>query len=185
MPPHPRRPAPRRAQGTRCRYSDGRQQCRRTATTENGLCRQCTDALQADLNDSDIIGKIDRMLVQNGQHPIAVMASGIIGGLMGRLFSFGQQQAAQQPPPSSQQQRSRPWQPPGQPPPPPSSPPPDPTIRAREILGFEPNERLTKELIHRRKQQLARVFHPDAKGGSDAQMKRVNAAADALLAKLS
>jgi curved DNA-binding protein CbpA len=53
-------------------------------------------------------------------------------------------------------------------------------------LGFEPKEPLTKERVRARKQALARVYHPDlGAGGSEAQMKRINAAADALLAKLS
>lgn len=139
-----------------------------------------------DLDDrgSEIIGKIDRMLVQHGQQPIAVMFTGVVDGIMGRIF--GAQQRAAQPLPHSSQQpppSSRSSPPPRPPPPRPNSP--DPTIRAREILGFEPNERLTVELVRARKQALAKIFHPDAKGGSDAQMKRINAAADALLVKLS
>jgi hypothetical protein len=51
-------------------------------------------------------------------------------------------------------------------------------------MGFEPNEPLTSERIHTRKQALARVFHPDRPGGSLAQMQRVNDAADTLLANL-
>jgi hypothetical protein len=51
-------------------------------------------------------------------------------------------------------------------------------------LGFEPGEPLTKEKVNKRKQALARVFHPDMAGGSEAQMKRINAAADLLLANL-
>lgn len=41
------------------------------------------------------------------------------------------------------------------------------------------------ERIQKRKQALARVFHPDMQGGSEAQMKRINQAADLLLGKLS
>jgi len=52
-------------------------------------------------------------------------------------------------------------------------------------LGFEPGEQLTAEKVQKRKQALARVFHPDMQGGSEAQMKRINQAADTLLAKLS
>lgn len=53
------------------------------------------------------------------------------------------------------------------------------------ILGFEPAEILTIERVQDRKKALAKVFHPDLHGGSEAQMKRVNAAADVLLAKLA
>lgn len=52
-------------------------------------------------------------------------------------------------------------------------------------MGFEPAEPLTMEKVQKRKQALARVFHPDMQGGSEVQMKRVNAAADLLLAKLA
>ena len=52
-------------------------------------------------------------------------------------------------------------------------------------MGFEPREALTIEKVQKRKQSLARVFHPDMQGGSETQMKRVNNAADLLVAKLS
>ena len=52
------------------------------------------------------------------------------------------------------------------------------------VMGFEPTEPLTKAKISDRKQKLARVFHPDMPGGSEAQMKRINHAADLLMAKL-
>jgi curved DNA-binding protein CbpA len=56
---------------------------------------------------------------------------------------------------------------------------------ARTILGFDPAQVLTKEAINDRRKQLAKVFHPDRPAGSLEAMKRVNLAADLLLAQLA
>lgn len=84
--------------------------------------------------------------------------------------------------------RARGQQPPhsrSAPPPRPSSPPPpDPLVEARRVMGFEPTDVLTKEIVGKRKQALAKVFHPDLPSGSAEQMKRINQAADLILAKL-
>lgn len=188
MPPRARRPGPSRPAAVRCRYSDGRRRCTKNATIEDGLCRQHALELEAELDGSDLIDNIDRMLTQRGHQPIGEIVGGIfdnvINGVLGRLQQAampGSPPGPSSPPRSSSRASQRP--PPSSPPRPP--PQVDPTIRAREILGFEPTERLTTEIVRARKQALAKVFHPDKQGGSDAQMKRVNAAADALLAKLS
>lgn len=65
---------------------------------------------------------------------------------------------------------------------PPAAPRPDP----REVLGFEPSTPLTAELVRQRRKELAKIFHPDTgQAGSEAAMKRVNAAAEELLANLA
>lgn len=79
----------------------------------------------------------------------------------------------------SQQRQQRP------PPPPPSSPPRDPEVEARMVMGFAPKQELTKEIVQKRKQALAKVFHPDLPGGSTEAMAKVNNAADLILAKLA
>jgi hypothetical protein len=140
--------------------------------------------------------------IMGGRDPVVVVVGAINGAITGWLANQqartrqGSDQTGQAPEtPSSSRSR---WQSPpssprypgpgGQqrPRPPPSPPPPkrDPILEARTILGFEPDEPLTIEKIQTRKQALARVFHPDRAGGSLAQMKRVNVAADTLLAKI-
>lgn len=76
------------------------------------------------------------------------------------------------------------WAPPGGGPrqaaPPPRKPTgPDP----REVLGFTNREALTKDLVQKRRRELARKHHPD-KGGSVDRMAQINHAADQLLAEL-
>jgi hypothetical protein len=144
--------------------------------------------LELELDDkggaAELLGSLDRMLATRTRtrDPLSALLAGAVNGVMSKLFVARQQ--PQRLPPSSLPPRSS--SPPRPPPPrPPPPPPPDPSIRAREILGFELNEPLTVEKVQKRKQQLARVFHPDMQGGSEAQMKRINTAADALLAKLS
>lgn len=50
-------------------------------------------------------------------------------------------------------------------------------------MGFSPGQPLTRAIVKKRRNELAGLFHPD-RGGSDAAMQRVNAAADQLLAQL-
>jgi hypothetical protein len=70
------------------------------------------------------------------------------------------------------------------PPAPQPAPPPTPEGDPRIVLGFEPGDKLSKEIIKERKKALAALFHPDRPGGSTLAMKRVNEAADKLLCSL-
>jgi hypothetical protein len=163
-----------------------------------GLCRQHAIVLELELEQASVtervIGIIDRKASRSSGDPLLDMIAKAVGGVLGGIFASDQRAAEERrrraglPP--------RPSQPPppfpgaGTSHPPPNSPPrpPDPqrqALRAREILGFEPTEALTTEKVQKRKQALARVFHPDMQGGSEAQMKRINLAADVLLARLS
>jgi hypothetical protein len=56
-------------------------------------------------------------------------------------------------------------------------------IDARTVLHFGPTEKLTSELIKKRRKVLATMCHPD-RGGSAEAMAKVNAAADVLLKNL-
>jgi hypothetical protein len=130
-----------------------------------------------------------------GRLSIGDVISGAAQNLMDRVFGGAPwlrdlDQAAERAAHAAQARRARPVGSSGSPPPPPRSPPPpprppDPGIRAREVLGFEPREQLSKERIEDRRRQLAKVFHPDRQGGSTAQMQRVNQAADLLIAQLA
>jgi hypothetical protein len=72
----------------------------------------------------------------------------------------------------------------GAPPPPRQPPPPRRNGQAaRQVLGFPADLKLTPEIVKARKRKLAELFHPD-KGGSPDAMRRVNQAADELLANL-
>ena len=83
-----------------------------------------------------------------------------------------------------QQQQRRPRQAPPRPPPP-QPRRNDPALRAREILGFQPGDRLDKDTVKKRQRALASVYHPDLPGGSTEQMKKVNEAVGVLLANLA
>lgn len=90
------------------------------------------------------------------------------------------------PPGASSSSSSRSAPPPRTPPPKPPPPPRRaPTLVARQILHFDPEEQLTKERINERRRDLAKMFHPDRQGGSTVQMQRVNQAADVLIASLA
>jgi hypothetical protein len=65
------------------------------------------------------------------------------------------------------------------PPPPPAPAEPDPRV----ILGFAPGTKLTREIIKSRQRELAKLFHPD-RGGSTEATQRLNAAAKRLLDSL-
>lgn len=53
------------------------------------------------------------------------------------------------------------------------------------VLGFDPDEKLTVQMVKDRKRRLAEAFHPDRPGGSTKQMQKVNRAADVLIASLA
>ena len=144
-----------------------------------------------------MLDAIDRAMSRGGV-PLSTIVAEAMNGVLGNLLWNRQARSGQAPPDprardprDPRDPRARHAPPPpqgarsGRPPPPPPRPPPDPTLRAREILGFEASERLTAEMVQKRRQALARVFHPDMAGGSTAQMTKVNQAADLLLAKLS
>jgi curved DNA-binding protein CbpA len=54
---------------------------------------------------------------------------------------------------------------------------------AREVLGFAPGAKLTRELVKARQRELAKLWHPD-RGGSTAATQRLNVAAKKLLDSL-
>jgi hypothetical protein len=88
----------------------------------------------------------------------------------------GRAYAAEAPPRQRVEQR--------RPPPPPAQPRNGlSALEAREILHFSPDQTLSSDQIRKRQRQLARLAHPDV-GGSEAAMRRVNAAATLLLSQL-
>lgn len=164
--------------------------CRRIATVRGEgfeLCREHAILMSGPVESGSglhgFIAAIDREISRTAaRDPLVAAAVNMIGN----LFRPSSAPSPGHAPPGSASPWSQPHRagPRPPPPPPPSSPPPDPTAQARIVLGFEPTERLTREMVSDRKKALARVFHPDMAGGSEAHMKRINQAADVLLAKL-
>lgn len=198
MPPV-RRPRAARPQTDRCRYADrAGDRCRRVATMDGGFCRQHALALELELDDGPamgVLGIVDRMLTSRGRAPLGTAFGSILGGLIDeavnspRLERMVPRAQLDEMLRRVQAQHAAAAQrrPPGPPPPRAAPPPPrvDPLLAAREVLGFEPAEALTRERVQERKKALARVFHPDMPGGSKAAMQRVLTSADALLAKMA
>lgn len=58
-------------------------------------------------------------------------------------------------------------------------------VDPRQVLCFPPDVPLSAGQIRERRKQLAALAHPDKPLGSEAAMKRINMAAQALLAKLA
>jgi hypothetical protein len=56
--------------------------------------------------------------------------------------------------------------------------------RARQSLGFGPQDPLSEAAIKARQRELAKKYHPDRAGGSLAKMQEINAAVDVLLESL-
>ena len=202
MPPRPRRPPPAEPRTQRCRFADEYgQRCRRVATVGDGLCRQHALVIELELEGraGEALGELDRLMSRAQPGSLGAVVASFASNVLGRIM-MGHQQRQPQPqipgscPPhvyvGADPQCSRcghyeARRDPRVRPPPRAAPAPDPTVAARMVMGFEPNEPLTAELVKARKRRLAEVFHPDRQGGSAAHMQRVNAAADVLLAKLS
>jgi hypothetical protein len=194
-------------QTDRCSFNEGGERCRRIGfnTRHGQLCRRHAARIELELERGDpldeLINTVDRQ-ASASSNPFVRVFAGVVGQLFGReapreappqgvpvILRCGN---CHQPIPrpgahrqfSVDQPYTCPPRPRAAPPPRPQAREPDPLLAARELLGFEPNEKLTVELVQKRKQALARVFHPDMQGGSTARMTLINAAADRLLAKL-
>lgn len=209
MPPaRSQRPRP---QTDRCRFADHAGRCRRLATVAPGYCRAHAIQLEGGLTTglaTGILGAVDRMFTGGGRPPpIRAVVSSLVTGALAGVMNTPQ---AQRTVPRAQLEQMRAQleqaqraqeaaaarararraagarAEAGQPPPRAAAPPPvDPLLAAREVLGFEPAEPLTREKVQDRKKALARVFHPDMAGGSKAAMQRVLTSADALLASMA
>jgi hypothetical protein len=162
---------------SRCAYKDGKRRCSRNGFGEPPLCRM--HALQLSLDGQEIsfdeaspafswLDAADRILSRSNNE-VAKQA----GALFGEFLSASAERRRHAPPPPPNGHH--------RPPPPPR---PNPADDPRLVLGFEPGDKLTAEIIKERKKALAALFHPDRPGGSLTAMKRVNEAADKLLCSL-
>lgn len=120
----------------------------------------------------------DRLLSRNQDVIVKEVRTRFGSYLAGRANEKNAKRISQEPrPPRNPRARPRPAPSPRRP-----SPPP-PRDDPRVVLGIPPSAPLTKELIKEKKRQLAKIYHPDAQGNPEA-MRRVNKAADELLAML-
>jgi hypothetical protein len=166
----------KRKKSPRCIYIEGVRQCTRVGYGDPPLCR--AHELVVEQEEYDELDVID---------DIAERINDGVERFADRIRSFFDQRQVPVPPMPIRPVGRRPQPPPNgrrPPPPPPRQPqkqPPPTQIEARQVLGFSPELKLTRELIKERKRALAVIFHPDKAGGSVEAMRRVNAAADSLL----
>lgn len=153
--------------------------CKRAPLPGADLCRShfMTYREEAD-EDDEGMELIDAIL----EHPAAQHVASRFDSLFDKVEAYlGKVVAGEVPPPFSRRQAPpTPRQRPVAAPPPPAPVREDPRV----ILGFRPGQPLTPDDIKRRRRELAQLFHPD-RGGSEETMRRVSAAADALIAELS
>ncbi len=174
--------APRRAT-SRCAYADAGRRCRRVGFGDPPLCRAHALAVQLEMEATDPMGRLfeaaDRWL---SRQPVlrdlgAGLGEAINAKTGGMLRERVEQLEAQ-----LQQARMREAQ---QHVPRPQAPKPRRRLDPRQVLCFPPDLPLSRDQIKERRKQLAALVHPDKPLGSEAAMKRINLAADALLAKLA
>lgn len=202
MPRASRRPAPPRPQTARCRFADDRiGRCRSIATVD-GFCHYHARELEENLAGASPFesllevasGALGQVFGRKRPRPEDLQA--MIEAGIGLAAEHLRARAAARSIPGPTPQPPRP----GAPPPRAQQAPPrggrvapeaiaarKANIAARGILGFEPDEAITEEAIKTRRRELARVWHTDNAAGKvdptrEAMMRKINAAADLLLA---
>jgi hypothetical protein len=154
--------------------------CTKTGIGNPPLCRthrvQAEGGIEEDFTD----GIVDRVL----DHPTARGAFDRIAGSFDRVAQAIDDLSMGRVPWRKAQEGAPPPRPDGQARRPPSPPPkPNGLATAYTILGFKPGQKLTAEAVKDRRKELAKLFHPD-RGGSTEAMQRVNVAAERILAAL-
>lgn len=151
----------------RCTYNDLAGRCRRAGYGNPALCGAHETA-----EDDPVANILNNPAVQNTLNKFQSILDSA-AGVIDRARAFV--------PPTNHAQEA-PRRPTNDPPRP--QRPPRPTNEdPRNVLGFGPHVKLTVEVIKERRKELAKLFHPDHSGSPEA-MRKVNAAADALLGKL-
>lgn len=189
-------PAARKRRRTkRCAYIDDQgRRCRRVGFGQAQLCRHHAVLIEQELEDDDPISllfeKLDRVIAQRFRgRPVEAATSMLVDELdrrtrarrqafiamaTGAAYNYARRVASAPPPRAPS------------PSPPPSRDPAE--LRARDILGFAPNQSITRAEIQQRRRELARRHHPDRSRGdaiSSSRMKNINEAADRLLQTLA
>ena len=176
--------APRRAT-SRCAYAAAGRRCRRVGFGDPPLCRAHALAVQLEMEANDPMGRLfeaaDRWLSR--QPMLRDIGAGLGEALNTKTGGMLRERVVQLET-QLQQARMREAQQRGQ-----NGPKrakqPSRRVDPRQILCFPPDIPLSRDQVKERRKQLAALVHPDKPLGSEAAMKRINLAADALLAKLA
>lgn len=147
------------------------------------LCRVHRLKIEGEVEDDFTDNILDRVL----DHPTAQGAFNRIAGSFDRIAQYidvlstgriprreREEEASSSQPPPRANGHARPV------PPPPRPSGENPYL----VLGFTPGVKITAEMVKERRKELAKLFHPDKQAGSTEAMKRVNTAAETLLARL-
>lgn len=197
----------------RCSFITHGKQCSSAGISNPPLCRKHREQVEAEIEEDledDEEDMVEDFVEEVMDHPkvrgVFVSATSVIdrfSQLLDNVASGRRPDGTKwsQKPPEAQGEAPPPDRGPRQAPPPnrprqerqqrPPSAADDLAERRRQmreafvIMGIDPNAALTQDIIKKRKQELSRVYHPDLNSnGSVEMMKRLNAAADLLLASL-
>ena len=171
---------PRRATRLRCSYREGRHQCQRLGRGDPPLC-DIHELIEEEDYDEEILETV-RDAIADGVSQLADALQDVFGRVLQPRPAHRPDGWPKMPPPEQKRARNGKKTPP--PPPQPEPPPAVDHTDPREILGFEPGQKLTRELVKARQRDLAKILHPD-KGGASRAFARMNLAAKALLDELS
>lgn len=202
----PSKPRPRedKAPRVRCAYIEDKKRCRAAGAGNPPLCdphRLVIEAEAARAHANPFAKVVGEFLSGRVRRDTVRAAAGtLLGGLLIELenmpvFSsgplpFARRHGAPRTPIDAMPDWARPFG--GAPHGARRSPPVDPAAEAKKrelaearmVLGFDNTQPLDEVTIQRRRKELARKHHPD-RGGSEERMRRINAAADVLLAALA
>ena len=158
----------------RCAYAEGRRRCKREGFGDPPLCH-LHEVLREDPPPMTLDDVLDDVFARAED-----VARRMINKAKRDFSQLAQNQPRQAPINGS------PWSPPPRKAPRPPPPPPQPTVPEpdpRDVMGFSPDTKLTREMVKTRQRELAKLFHPD-RGGSTAATQRLNVAAKRLLDSL-
>lgn len=190
----------------RCSFIQGRNQCSKPGIGNPPLCRAHREQIEAEMEEDlegDEADMVEDFVEEVMEHP---RVQGVFHKATSVIDRFSQllDNVASGRRPDGTRWSQRPPESQGSEPPPRPRPQPDQQRRQRPpsaaddaaearrklaeayvIMGIDPKGVLTPDTIKKRKQELSRVYHPDLNSnGSVEMMKRLNAAADLLLASL-
>jgi len=181
----PRRVSRPRPQTQRCRYGEGGVRCPSIAT-RGGFCLVHERQLEDDLAEpapSPLVDLVRGLFGVGSVSPKRVREAGaqvVTEALRGRFpgsFPFGEGFSNPPPPGAARPQAQRVH--------PEAIRRRKENLAARGVLGFESDEVLTAEMIRKRRQELARVYHTDGQAPDptrETMMRRINTAHDLLMA---
>lgn len=192
----PSKPRPREPKA-RCAYIEDRKRCRAAGAGNPPLCdphRLVIEAEAARAHANPLAKVVGEFLSGRVRRDTVRAAAGtLLGGLLIELEQIAPGFQRGTMPTGGTMPGGMPFPFGGNPPRRATRPPPvDPVVEAKKrevaearmVLGFDNTQPLDEAAIQRRRKELARKHHPD-RGGSEERMRRINAAADTLIAALA